>query len=165
MELFYEFLVKKELTIKDKISTILYVAVVLFLSIFGVGMNSFIFMFAPFIFVMSFVAIYYIIVYSFVEFEYILVNDELDIDKIMGKRKRKKLITIKRSDIVSIGRVSSGEYEDYKRRSNRVVKAISSERKDDNCYIALCDSKNTLVIIDNNDDILNAMNKRRINIR
>lgn len=162
MELFQEFLVKKELTVKDIVSTILYIAVVLFVSIFGVGMNSFIFMFAPFIFVVSFMAIYYIIVYRYVEFEYILVNDELDIDKIMGKRKRKKLITIRRSDIVAIGRQGSSEYEHYRRRSSRVIKAASSEGKKDNCYIALSNGENTLVVIDRNDDILNVMSKRGI---
>ena len=31
---------------------------------------------------------------TFVEYEYIVTNDDLDIDKIIGKRKRKRLITV-----------------------------------------------------------------------
>lgn len=160
MELFREILIKKELTLKDKINTILYIAIVLFLSVFGVGINSFVFMFAPFVFAMSFVAIYYIIVYRYTEFEYILVNDELDVDKILGKRKRKRLITIKKGDIVSVGIVGSDDYEYYRRRSRKVVRAVSDEKKKDNCYIALNNSEDTLVVIDNND-ILSELKKRK----
>ncbi|MBP5426680.1 MAG: hypothetical protein J6Y29_02100 [Clostridiales bacterium] len=156
MELFYEILVKKELTLKDKASTILCIAVILVTSVFGVGVNSFIFMFAPFVFVLSFVAIYYIIVYRYIEFEYILVNDELDIDKIMGKRKRKKLVTIKKSNVVHVGSVSDNEYKKYKKASRKVIEAMSCKSQD-NCYIALNDNKSTLVIINKNDDILKAI--------
>lgn len=147
---------KKELTLKDKASTILCIAVILVTSVFGVGVNSFIFMFAPFVFVLSFVAIYYIIVYRYIEFEYILVNDELDIDKIMGKRKRKKLVTIKKSNVVHVGSVSDNEYKKYKKASRKVIEAMSCKSQD-NCYIALNDNKSTLVIINKNDDILKAI--------
>lgn len=37
------------------------------------------------------------------EYEYIITNDDLDIDKIMGKRKRKRLITLKLSTAEEFG--------------------------------------------------------------
>ena len=37
------------------------------------------------------------------EYEYILTNDDLDIDKITGKRKRKRLITLKMNTVEEFG--------------------------------------------------------------
>jgi hypothetical protein len=41
-----------------------------------------------------------------VEYEYILTNDDLDIDKIIAKRKRKRLISIKVSSFTDIKRLT-----------------------------------------------------------
>lgn len=38
---------------------------------------------------------YYLIVNTGVEYEYILTNNDLDIDKIIGKRKRRRLLSVK----------------------------------------------------------------------
>lgn len=40
---------------------------------------------------------------TFVEYEYIVTNNDLDIDKITGKRKRKRLITIKLNTVKEWG--------------------------------------------------------------
>jgi hypothetical protein len=42
-----------------------------------------------------------------IEYEYILTNDELDIDKIIAKRKRKRLISIKMSSVSEFAKLSS----------------------------------------------------------
>ncbi|MBE6852098.1 MAG: hypothetical protein E7505_01290 [Ruminococcus sp.] len=39
-----------------------------------------------------------------VEYEYIIVNGELDIDKILGKKKRKSMLTVKASDFENFGK-------------------------------------------------------------
>ncbi len=44
-----------------------------------------------------------------VEYEYIVTNDDLDIDKIVGKRKRKRLITVSLKTVTEIGEYKSGE--------------------------------------------------------
>ena len=54
---------------------------------------------------------YYIITGMDVEYEYILTNGELDVDKIMGKRKRKRLITAEISEFTSFGRLSDAPDE------------------------------------------------------
>ena len=41
-----------------------------------------------------------------VEYEYILTNDEIDIDKIMGKRKRKRLITVGIKTFENFGKIA-----------------------------------------------------------
>ncbi len=45
---------------------------------------------------------------TFTEYEYIVTNDDLDIDKIVGKRKRKRLITLSLREAKSIGEYVSG---------------------------------------------------------
>ncbi len=42
-----------------------------------------------------FYLMWYLLSISMIEYEYIITNNELDIDKIMGRRKRKRLITVK----------------------------------------------------------------------
>ncbi|MCL2076916.1 MAG: hypothetical protein FWH08_00730 [Oscillospiraceae bacterium] len=46
---------------------------------------------------------------TFIEYEYIITNDELDIDKIMAKKKRKRLITIKINKTEEWGEYSDGK--------------------------------------------------------
>ncbi|MCL2054356.1 MAG: DUF6106 family protein [Oscillospiraceae bacterium] len=41
------------------------------------------------------------------EYEYIVTNGELDIDKIIGKRKRRRLLTIKASDFTDYGELKN----------------------------------------------------------
>lgn len=46
---------------------------------------------------------------TFVEYEYIVTNNDLDIDKITGKRKRKRLITVKLNTVRNWGEYSGRE--------------------------------------------------------
>ncbi|MDR0974908.1 MAG: hypothetical protein LBL80_04360 [Ruminococcus sp.] len=69
------------------------------------------FIFLSFLFPMSFLIIagliylgWYVITGFGVEYEYILTNDELDIDKIIAKRKRKRLISIKMSNVTDFAK-------------------------------------------------------------
>lgn len=43
-----------------------------------------------------------------IEYEYILTNGDLDIDKIMGQAERRRVCSIKCSDIESVGKYSDG---------------------------------------------------------
>ncbi|MEG1887379.1 MAG: hypothetical protein RR177_04565, partial [Oscillospiraceae bacterium] len=45
-----------------------------------------------------------------IEYEYILTNGEMDIDKITAKRKRKRTLSFKCSDVERMGKYSSGKY-------------------------------------------------------
>lgn len=46
---------------------------------------------------------------TFVEYEYIVTNNDLDIDKISGKRKRKRLITVKLNTVKEWGEYTGSE--------------------------------------------------------
>ena len=46
---------------------------------------------------------------TFVEYEYIVTNNDLDIDKITGKRKRRRLVTVKLNTVKQWGEYTGGE--------------------------------------------------------
>ena len=49
---------------------------------------------------------------TFVEYEYIVTNNDLDIDKITGKRKRKRLVTVKLNTVKQWGEYTGKEGRD-----------------------------------------------------
>ncbi|WP_044973643.1 DUF6106 family protein [Ruminococcus sp. HUN007] len=57
-----------------------------------------------------------------VEYEYLVVNNELDIDKILAKKRRKKLITVKTGDFVDFGKYT----EDLKSGDETVIWAVGT---------------------------------------
>ena len=44
-----------------------------------------------------------------VEYEYIVTNDDLDVDKITGKRKRRRMITVSLKTVTELGEYESGK--------------------------------------------------------
>lgn len=74
--------------------------------------------FAPFIFLASAGCVYgtYILISGEnVEFEYALVNNEIDIDKIVNRKKRKKLTSANLRELESFGTRKNPDYEKYVR--------------------------------------------------
>ena len=160
MEQVIEVLVEKKVSLKDILSVVLLSFAIVVADFLCFAFISIAFMFMPLILIASGFAVYYIIKYSKIEFEYILVNDELDIDKIMGKSKRKKLVTVKKSDILSFDKVASSNYQVYKKQTNNFIKAVSNPNSEENYYIALSDNRKTLIVLDRNDSIYRALRKR-----
>ena len=54
---------------------------------------------------------YHLISNFYVEYEYQLTNGELDIDKIIGKRKRERLLSTKISDFEAYGKLAEASDE------------------------------------------------------
>ena len=103
MDIFHEQLVKHHRTAADYLkivgiivaALVLFVLLVLFVPLLmgsAVGMISTICLLAG---VGVLFGAYYLIVNTGVEYEYILTNNDLDIDKIIGKHKRRRLLTVK----------------------------------------------------------------------
>lgn len=160
MEQVIEVLVKKKVTVKDIAGIVFLCTAIIAIDLFCFAFISIAVMLMPLILIASGFAIYYIIKYSQIEFEYILVNDELDIDKIMGKIKRKKVIAVKKSNIISFDKVTSNDYQRYKKQTNKLIRAASDQYSQENYYIALSDNTKTLIILDRNDSIYRALRKR-----
>lgn len=96
MDIFCEYIVKKKIDIIDilKLSGIILLAVVLSLLLFFFGTA----MFGPGVgFALVFAVFYLCFLWGkiiYVEFEYALTNNELDVDKIIGRSRRKRVITV-----------------------------------------------------------------------
>jgi hypothetical protein len=127
-DIFFEQLIKKKDTIKDKLikALILLVALLLFalflyFAIFTTIelINSIAFLLA----VGSLVGAWYLISGLNLEYEYIYTNGEMDIDKISAKRKRKRVMTIR---ISSFDLFEEYNHESYKNQKyDRVIYACT----------------------------------------
>lgn len=110
MDIFCEFIVRHKKSIKDYLimagadiaAMILVFAVILFYNYtFGFGF----FIIAAIIY-----GAYILIRSRFVEYEYALTNNELDIDKIMAKKKRKHILTVDFKQTEICAAVNDGNY-------------------------------------------------------
>ncbi|MBR1864616.1 MAG: hypothetical protein IJ806_11070 [Ruminococcus sp.] len=106
MDRFKEQIIKKQPTNKDNLTRIFIMLAALALA-FAVIFISLMF---PNLFVIGFTlaigAVYggfYLMKNLDIEYEYIFTNGDLDVDKIMAARSRKRLITIKVNDVTDIG--------------------------------------------------------------
>jgi hypothetical protein len=70
--------------------------------------------FFPYLIMFSFGAMWltwFLLQSTYIEYEYIVTNDEMDIDKIIARKKRKRLITIKISKAEEWGEYAAGKAE------------------------------------------------------
>ena len=159
MEAFIEILLKREETIADKISLVCSIIGIILISLVGICFNKLIFSLAPLVLFFDIFIIRYMILCKQIEFEYTIVGNEVDIDKIIAKRKRKRLLTIKKTQVISSGNVEDRQYIDCRKRSLRVVNASSLKYSKKNCYVLLNDNKKTMVILDNIEAVLKVIKK------
>jgi hypothetical protein len=107
MDRFSEQLLKKEPTGKDMFIRGLYIAGAMVL----IAGAAFLFLYTGIVSLALAGGVVWALVWllqnTSVEYEYIVTNDDLDIDKIIGKRKRKRLITVSLSKVQEIGELKS----------------------------------------------------------
>jgi len=82
--------------------------------------------------------------YTVVEYEYSFVNGELDIDQILGKRRRKNVLSVNCKTIKTFEQYKGDEFD---RRNNKIVDAARSLGSADNWVI-------TTGIFDNGQEYL-----------
>ncbi|MGI5895049.1 MAG: DUF6106 family protein [Candidatus Merdivicinus sp.] len=96
MDVFIEYMVKKQSTSTELLLKILYVLAAAVLLIGSFFVAPFLGMFSMIATLIGFGAVYgayYLITSMSVEYEYILTNGEMDVDKIIARRRRKRLLT------------------------------------------------------------------------
>lgn len=106
MDIFIEHLVKKKTTVLDvliRIGLILAALIALGL-VFAVPSDSVWSMIVVFVACGALFGGWYLFTGLSVEYEYAVTNGEIDIDKIIAQRKRKRLVTIKAQNIEKIGK-------------------------------------------------------------
>ena len=117
-DLYSEFLVKKESTAKDAI--VKYGLIVL--TVLAAGAGLFI---NPLLLVLAIalgVACYFVIPRTDLEYEYLFVNGEFDIDMVMAKAKRKKVMSVNLSEADLIAPLNSHKMDYY--NGNQKMKTI-----------------------------------------
>jgi len=135
MDVFFECLVRKRSSMGDflKRMGILMAAVVLgFAALF----------FVPGIGFLVFAGICYGAWYLFtmfnVEYEYILVNGEIDVDKIINQRKRKRLATVNVRNFTEFGRYHA-ERERLSRMQFATKLEVARDANAEDCWYAITD--------------------------
>ena len=134
MDIFMEYLIERKKTIKDRLLSI---AIVILAIILGLTALAFIPSFGLFAAVAIGYGAYWLITSRNIEYEYCLTNGELDIDKIIAQRKRKRLLSIHCREFELFAPVHN---EKYKREFNNVniqetIEAMSSMNAE-NLYFA-----------------------------
>ncbi len=95
------------------------------------------------------------------EYEYILTNNELDVDKIMNKERRKRLFTIDLKEINVMAHIDDGVRKPEFERAQKTID-ISSGEKGPNTYVIVLMNKNELtqLILEPNEEMRQAMFKQ-----
>jgi len=120
MDMFIEKMVARKRRGKDfaiavtsVFSTILLSAII-FLLVISVPMLFFLAPLFPLLIASLIFLCYRIIAMQKVEFEYSLTNDELDIDKILAKRRRKRVVTLNARNIDILAPITNPRYQSEK---------------------------------------------------
>lgn len=112
MDIFYEFIVKRKNTLKDILIIMGAYFLAFFISFILLGYLT-----TPF---GSFVLLIIVILWyltiklvksRYIEYEYALTNNELDIDKIMGKQRRKHIMTVNLKEIEILAPITAYEFQ------------------------------------------------------
>ena len=160
MDVFVEYIVKRKNTGKDLALQILILvaAIVLFFVLMAVGMAYPVVM--SITTVLAFGSLYggYILFTSQnVEYEYIVTNGEMDVDKIIARRKRKRLVTANARTFESFGVYKPAEHASAQ-YANRIY-ACGNMNDPGNFYAVMNHAKlgRTLLVFSPNDRVLNAL--------
>jgi len=147
MEVFIEYMVKKSKKPSDylKVMGVMLGGFILILFVMGF-LGTMVPFLGSFVLLISVGIIY--LMYMFItsiniEFEYILTDSELDVDKIINVRRRKRLTTVNIRGVDCFAKISSPEFNRY--NSNAKVKKIYACRD-------VKDSETCFVVFTSNDE-------------
>lgn len=96
---------------------------------------------------------YYLLTNLYVEYEYILTNDEIDIDKIVAQRSRKRLATVKLSTATEFGEAGNNLHIG---ENVTLIKADANDPSKQNYYVRLTHSSlgETVLLFTPNEEML-----------
>lgn len=159
MDMFFEQIVKQKPNAK-RTATKLLILIVGIILLFG----SFLLMYIPIINSISFLASVGIIYFTYIlfsnqniEFEYIYTNGEVDIDKIVNRKKRKRILTVK---ISSFDKFDNNNKETIlKNKYDKFIDASSLIEDEDTYYATFRtpDSKSCVLFFTPNKKLLDEL--------
>ena len=155
MDVFKEQIVRKLPSKNEKISKILILvaavalAMMCFIFAFGTQFAMFGILFAG----LALYGGYYLVTNLDVEYEYIFTNGELDVDKIIAQRKRKRLCSVRIGAAVEFGQVEDGSNTDG---AETYVRASADDEDQTDYFIRLYHKSlgDTVLIFTPNEEML-----------
>ena len=167
MDVFLEHLVKHKKTTKDKviIGLIIFAGIILtfVILLLSVMFGQIGFTFGLLIIAAIWYGAYLLIQMRNIEYEYILTNYELDIDKIINKNGRKRVITINFKEIDICANKNDSLYQNNLKNTQAIEQTmdLSGDIDDDNVYFVdfHFDSKRTRVFFQPTQKIIDAIHK------
>lgn len=139
MDLFSEYIVKKKKGGKDILKIVGIVIAAIILVFFALGLSA-----VPLIGGLTLLAVagviygaYYLITNLNVEYEYIVTNGELDVDTILNRRKRKRIITVHSKTFDIVAPVGKDEYKNEENANFTRVIDASSGKDNGKTYFAV----------------------------
>lgn len=157
MDVFIEQLVVKKKDIKD----------LLYYSIIGLGNLVLIYLMIsvsffkyliPLIVICLIYANYFLIIKRNIEFEYIVTNGDLDIDIIISKKKRKRIVSTKIKEFELVASIKSDKLTPEIQNIKNVVHTESSMEAE-GLYFGVfnCNGRKTLLVMEPGEKVLNAI--------
>lgn len=102
--------------------------------------------------------VYYLISLRKIEYEYALTNGEIDIDKIIAQRKRKRIFSANCRDFEVFGKLDSEKYTDEVKSIPQKIKAVTSMASEDvHFFVANYKGNKTLVFFEPDERMLNSL--------
>ena len=144
MDIYKEYLVNRTQDAKDKIKLflliflccLLLVIAVLFMDVLAGLLGFVIFAIGG-----AFYGVYYYAMMHRIEYEYIFTNGDLDFDKIMGQRKRKRLATVDFATLTQFGKLDDSKRSEIFSSDRTVIDASDNLQSDSDYYLE-CKHKN-----------------------
>lgn len=156
MDTFIEYIVKKKKTARDYLIITAIIAALILLAALCLFLNRRLFGIPFILFVFACWGAYILLTGSNIEFEYILTNTELDIDKIIARRSRKRVITVNFKEIEKCAKFSPEEETNISR-----IEALYGDIKSGSVYFVdfSRDGERIRVLFEPNERILNEIKK------
>jgi hypothetical protein len=139
MDLFIEKIVAKKKGPSEyiQITAVIFLAFIIILASLFFELPTYIMQLMPLIWAAVIYGAYIFVRSKNVEFEYAVTNGDLDIDKIIGRRKRKRIFTGHCTNFEIIARMHSDKYNQNYAAITKKIIAVSSLQQDDVYFLVM----------------------------
>lgn len=172
MDIFTEFIVKKKKETADYLiaAGLIFAALLLtFIFLFTI-VSKYLFGMGLLLAVGAWWGAIYLIRMRNVEFEYILTNAELDVDKIMARRRRKRVISVNFKEIEVCARIHDPDFKrQYDNKEGVTILNLAGDLAEENVYFAdfSKDGAKKRILFQPNEKIIESvkkLNPRAVNL-
>ncbi len=161
MDTYAEYIIKKKKRAADYALIVLAVFAGAVLSLAALLVNAMILGLGWIAIAFVWYGVYVLINSRNLEYEYIVTNGELDVDKIIAKNGRKRIITVDFREVELCARVNDGEFRAQYENTANIAKVLdlTGDAKSDNVYFAdfHSDGERKRILFEPNEKIFNGL--------